>query len=387
MIDTMIAKVLIKRSILYRLAVKGKKEATWMLKRPFSRQILEMTEEEAVQTVSSVCPCPAVIQPPARMDYGNPNKDLSIIIPVYNVEKYVKKCIDSVLNQDTSYEIEVIVVNDGSTDSSAEILKEYEAVPEVVVIHKANGGLSSARNAGMMRASGRYLLFLDSDDYMTEGSIDCVMNQAEAEKCDIVQMQYKQLAGDILLPSEESFPSRTFRSYAQMCQIPGYAWMKLYRSTLFEGVIFPEGYWFEDTIIHLILFSRCRKMSVIDKVGYIYRYNGQGITYSIRKSSRCLESLWVVMHVMDMRKELGMKMDSDVYREGLIHLSRILYMRIRDVEENVQKAAFVMCCGLVKQWKEEVGGETPKLSGRLKILEKAFIQKDYGTWLLYCRSI
>lgn len=97
---------------------------------------------------------------------------ISVIIPVYNVEKYLKKCVNSVLAQ-TFHNLEIILVDDGSTDASSEICDEYAKMdPRIFVIHKENGGLSSARNAGLKRATGDYITFLDSDDYISNTSYD-----------------------------------------------------------------------------------------------------------------------------------------------------------------------------------------------------------------------
>lgn len=387
MIDGLTARVLIKRSLPWRMISRGKRKLLWELKRPFGNRFLSMSLIEAEKKVSEVCQRPKAVQPPARTDYDNPSADLSVIIPVYNVEAYVKQCLDSVLEQKTSYRVEVIVINDGSTDSSGDILKEYEGRPGVILLRKENGGLSSARNAGLFCASGRYLLFLDSDDYMVDGSIELAMEKAVKEECDIVQMQYRQLAGKLLLPSEERLLPRVTEKYEDMCRIPGYVWMKVFKSSLFSGIIFPEGYWFEDTIVHMLLFSRCRKMGVIGQTGYVYRYNGQGITYSIKKSTRCLESLWTMVHVMEMRRALGMDMNPAVYREAMVHLADILYQRIRGVDEEIRQAVFVMSCGLVQEWKKELAGEEPGLKGRMAALERAFLEKNYGIWELYCRSV
>lgn len=111
---------------------------------------------------------------------------VSVIIPVYNVEKYIRRCMDSVTGQ-TLQDIEIIVVNDGSPDHSAEIVREYmEKDKRISLIEKKNGGLSSARNAGMREASGQVIMFLDSDDYLHIGACEKVYRVFEEEKPDII---------------------------------------------------------------------------------------------------------------------------------------------------------------------------------------------------------
>ena len=111
---------------------------------------------------------------------------VSVLIPVYNVEDYLERCLDSVLNQ-TLTQIEVICVNDGSTDRSPEILKEYqENDSRIVIVNKQNGGLPSARNAGIEKARGEYVGFVDSDDYVQPNMFEKLYKTAKAEKSDVV---------------------------------------------------------------------------------------------------------------------------------------------------------------------------------------------------------
>ena len=111
---------------------------------------------------------------------------VSVVIPVYNVEKYLKECVDSVLKQ-TYFSYEIILVDDGSTDASAKICDEYAAKDSrISVIHKPNGGLSSARNTGLQKARGAYVYFLDSDDYIVEYALEKLVEAAERDNADIV---------------------------------------------------------------------------------------------------------------------------------------------------------------------------------------------------------
>lgn len=111
---------------------------------------------------------------------------VSVIVPVYNVEAYLGKCIDSCLNQ-TLYDIEIICVDDGSTDNSGKILDEYATVdPRIQVVHKQNGGLSSARNAGLAKATGEWIMFLDSDDYLRRNACERIWTESLEEKTDII---------------------------------------------------------------------------------------------------------------------------------------------------------------------------------------------------------
>lgn len=122
--------------------------------------------------------------------------DLSIIVPVYNSEKFLKKCMDSIVEQKTKYHFEVIAVNDGSTDGSLEILREYEKNYDFFrVVSQANGGISVARNTGLNHAKGRYVGLIDNDDYITEDYVEILLDRAYQKKADIVKCNHVNFLG------------------------------------------------------------------------------------------------------------------------------------------------------------------------------------------------
>lgn len=124
------------------------------------------------------------------------NIDLSIIVPVYNSEKFLKKCMDSIVKQKTKYHFEVIAVNDGSTDGSLEILREYERKYEFVkVINQANGGISRARNTGLNNAKGKYIGLIDNDDYIIDKYVELLLDRAYKNQADMVKCNHVNFSG------------------------------------------------------------------------------------------------------------------------------------------------------------------------------------------------
>ena len=111
-------------------------------------------------------------------------KDISIIVPIYNSEKYLKKCIDSIINQ-TKKELEIILINDGSTDNSEKIIKEYKD-KRIKYIKNTNQGIGTTRNQGIKEATGKYLMFIDSDDYIENNACELLYNKAEKDNLDMV---------------------------------------------------------------------------------------------------------------------------------------------------------------------------------------------------------
>ena len=218
--------------------------------------------------------------------------EISVIIPVYNVEKYLERCLDSVINQ-TFEEIEIICVNDGSTDNSRKILEEYKNKDSrVVIIDKENGGLSSARNAGMKVATGKFISFIDSDDWVNLSFLEKLYKNITTLNTDISICgvhQYDELSQEIndnlpyftLECFDNSFNNKVF-SYEDtknfMMEVPVMAWNKLYRKSFLDecNAQFPEGLIWEDGPFFFSIYFKTQKVSVIRDLLYYYRINRKG---------------------------------------------------------------------------------------------------------------
>lgn len=207
---------------------------------------------------------------------------VSVIVPIYNVEKYLRRCIDSLINQ-TLKEIEIILVNDGSTDKSQDIIDSYsKKYPErIISLIKKNGGLSDARNYGLPYAKGKYIGFVDSDDYVDEKMFQLLFESAEENSADIVTCDYYKVYGD----KKILVKSRNFENKNDMLIAPlAAAWNKIYRREMLEksGIIFPKGLIYEDTEFYAKLAMYCNKISYVEKplVYYVQRVgsiaNSQG---------------------------------------------------------------------------------------------------------------
>ncbi len=216
---------------------------------------------------------------------------ISIIVPVYNVSPYLGQCLDSVRafgQKDT----EVILVNDGSTDDSGAICQEYANRWEnVKLIEKSNGGLSDARNEGVKVARGKYVYFLDSDDWLVPGAIDVLCRFAEQNKCDVVQGGFYYAFDDHLeldnrYLSEESPPFvlgrlDAMRELIKNNYIKNFAWGKLYRSDIVKRHQFPIGKYFEDSYWQHLIINECNQYGVVPLPLYFYRQRQDSISSSI----------------------------------------------------------------------------------------------------------
>lgn len=223
---------------------------------------------------------------------------ISIIVPVYKVEQYLNKCVDSICNQ-TLQDIEIILVDDGSPDRCSEICDSYAKKDDrIKVIHKENGGLSDARNAGLEIARGEYIGFVDSDDYIHPNMFKmlfdlCENNQTLIAGCDLAyvydgsdKVDYNSSSNEYVTSSSEFFEI--------MLDVQKYlrtgVWNKIYKRELFASVRFPKGKLFEDVGTMYKLIFQVDKVSYISVPGYYYLKQREGAitngTYSIKEYDR-----------------------------------------------------------------------------------------------------
>jgi len=221
---------------------------------------------------------------------------ISVIIPIYNVEPYLRRCLNSVLNQ--SYpNLEIILVDDGSPDGCPQICDEYAAKDKrIIVIHKENGGLSAARNTGLDVCKGEYISFIDSDDWVSEKYIETLINTVTKEDADIAIGEYKSTSGHH--PKEQSSVFATtlsskealFRLFSKNNIVFTVSWGKLYKKELFSTLRFPIGKYHEDEFTTYILFYNSKKIAYTSEALYYY-YKRAGSIVSTRHPWDVLEYL------------------------------------------------------------------------------------------------
>ena len=212
------------------------------------------------------------------------NHLVSIIVPVYNVEKYVKKCLDFLLVQ-TYKNTEIIVIDDGSIDESGRVCDELKSKNnQLVVVHQKNKGLSGARNAGIKIAKGEFICFVDSDDYVKKDFIDKMMKNID-DDTDIVVCGFNNE-----VPSKNTLSGElaTIKLLTKQENIEVIAWNKMYRRSLFKDIKFPEGDNYEDTLTTYKLLSRARKVVYIPESLYVYVDRSDSITKSDDKEKRLI---------------------------------------------------------------------------------------------------
>lgn len=215
-------------------------------------------------------------------------KKISIIVPVYKVESYLARCIDSILAQ-TYQNFELILVDDGSPDNCGEICDNYaEKDDRVLVIHKPNGGVSSARNAGVDLATGEYIGFIDSDDYisrdMYSDMIDLLeMNQLDIICCEAFMVKGNKVKGSVGNGLLTIYDKNEILKKS-LCDFKNTAWDKVYTRSAIGDIRFPEGRLFEDTATAYLFFNNCTRVGHINKAYYYYCRNQNSITQTAFKT-------------------------------------------------------------------------------------------------------
>lgn len=201
------------------------------------------------------------------------DEKISVIVPVYNVEQYLSKCIESILKQ-TYKNIEIILVDDGSTDQSGKMCEKFkEKDDRIKVIHKENGGLSDARNVGIEVAGGQYYSFIDGDDYLENDALESMLEAAlstnsEIAICNIMRFYDDGTTSEFYNPAnvkETWTDNKRFDSLNQpsVCN-------KLFDSKIFENIRFPYGKFYEDTYVYHELLYRANSVALTGKTGYWY---------------------------------------------------------------------------------------------------------------------
>ena len=213
-------------------------------------------------------------------------KKISVIVPVYKVEKYLNRCVDSIIKQ-TYKNLEIILVDDGSPDRCPEICDEYAKQDNrVKVIHKKNGGLSEARNFGIDVATGEYIAFVDSDDYINEKMYDIFISELESNNSDIVIGNFKSFDDNSNIKNKniETYKVENLtnlEALKNMCTGGGtiytVAWNKLYKKALFDEIRYPVGKIHEDEFITYKLIYNSSKITYLDTELYYYYQRADSI--------------------------------------------------------------------------------------------------------------
>lgn len=299
---------------------------------------------------------------------------LSVIIPAYNNAPFLRDCLDSVLGQKTTFSFEAVVIDDGSTDETPEILKEYAG--RIVAVRQENKGHSGARNTGLEICCGDYILFHDSDDTLCSGALEALLGCAKERDADIVAGGY-----DCRPRGGDSYPGLRFPA-AEVTDretIPGMTCGKIFRRSLFAHCRFPLGYWYEDSVICQILLPLAKRIYTVEAPVFTYLLNPQGVSAVSQGKKKAVESLYVTRALLAEKPKFGLKYDETAYRHFL-HMVLLTYHRTRLLDKTVSYAVFQGQRELQRRYFEGLTLSKPALAEALE-------QGNYRKYLWLCETL
>ncbi len=269
------------------------------------------------------------------------NHLITVVVPIFRVEKYLSRCVNSIISQ--SYKnLEIILVDDGSDDACPMLCDEYALKDDrIKVIHQKNGGLSNARNSGIKIAKGEYIAFIDSDDAVSLNFIQKLYDAIIKTGADIAQCNYLNFTKELPTVQEDSVEAQVYspkEMLIKLCQnrcaiSTVVAWSKLYKTSLFNDVLYAEGKLHEDEFTTYKLFDKASKIAVIDQPLYYYFENSEGITHK-KIDSRRLDAMEAFLERYDyyVKKgynELLPSLTCKIFESFLV-LSRLIKNDIKD---------------------------------------------------------
>lgn len=272
------------------------------------------------------------------------DKKISIIVPFYNVEPFARRCIDSILNQ-TYKNLEIILIDDGSPDKCGEICDEYaKRDKRIKVVHQENKGLCSARNKGLSLATGEYIGFVDSDDWINEDMYEYLLDGLVKNEADIsVCGYYRAVDGEELKENKVDRKyifnnNQAIVNLVSTFKIRGFFWNKLFKKDIFNEIKFPEGIYYEGTYLMHIILGKINKIVVLPSAKYYYYYFKESAT-KIKTPEKQLDYVNnLIKRYNDLYREyeeLIPKMRKEILREcgNLITIYYKRKINIRNYEE------------------------------------------------------
>jgi glycosyltransferase involved in cell wall biosynthesis len=269
---------------------------------------------------------------------------VSLVVPIYKVEKYLPRCVDSIIKQ-TYSNIEVILVDDGSPDNCGKMADQYaEKDPRIQAVHKENGGLSDARNYGMQYVTGEYTLFVDSDDWLDSKMIEELVNKSLEYQADVVQSAFYYAYDDYLLFDNRYYsknePPIVLDNKSLMAElvinerVKNFAWGKLYRTEMIQDLPFEKGVLFEDVFWAHHVMQRVNKYVLLHEPLFYYYQRDDSIvsTYTLRNLDMIKGLKQRHRFIEKHYKDLMYESFKVILKTNLIHYNLLLLNRGKDID-------------------------------------------------------
>ena len=326
---------------------------------------------------------------------------LSIIVPIYNVAPYLRKCVDSLITQDIS-DYEIILVDDGSTDNSGAIADELAASPQplpegkgvsIKVIHQANAGLSAARNSGIKVAAGEYILFVDSDDYLQPNTLGTLLEQAERDNLDVLRFRYQNVkeTGEAFVPHEgmktdyndySSNPTDGLNFLNNRLGIQCYAWQFIVKTEIVRQELFTPGIYFEDTDWTPRMLLRAKRVASTELIVYNYLWREGSITLIQKDIAKMRKQLQDKLALLGKLNSLGNCVTNRHWFDGMISglvinvvgiIAQHFYSERKDYIKQIKSLGVLPLKNI---------NVAPRAVKKLKLINFSI---DLATWLLHIK--
>ena len=301
---------------------------------------------------------------------------VSVIVPIYNVEAYLTKCLDSIINQ-TLKDIEIILVNDGSTDGSKKIIQEYKKKDKrIISLEKENGGQGSARNLGLKKAKGDYIVFVDSDDWIENDMLEIMYNKALSCQSDIVVCDYYKVKDDV----KES--CKAFDTYGtslmENCILnsSGPCWKMIKRNIIIDNnLYFPEGIIYEDYAVVPLYFLFADKISYVERPLYNY-FIRKGSTMNQEFNNKLYDIVDATNILFRRLEQYGFPYYQEYEYFIIKNIFREAYIRLKEFDEGYKVLDYIVAWAKVKipNWYKN------------KYFKEEKMKKRIFTYLIYKRQ-
>lgn len=259
---------------------------------------------------------------------------ISVIVPIYNVEQYLAKCIESLIHQ-TYENLEILLVNDGSKDHSDEIMEEYaKKDARIVCLYKENGGLSDARNYGLKYATGEYCLFIDSDDTLALNAIELCVSKVKETGAEVVAFDMVYVYPDHeTQASGGDFDVLSFDKNPEVILVNNSACNKMFKRSLFDDIQFPRGMWYEDLATIPIVMAKASSVAKLNESLYYYLQRESSIAHTINeKVFDIYKAIRMVEHAFD-----GHQIQNEIQKMYIQHGLFLTTLRIKDSSDDFVK--------------------------------------------------
>lgn len=341
--------------------------------------LMKLPESQCVQKAEQSL---GTIQPYRKVEIDADNQisgekrfDLQIIMPAYNVEKYIERSIQSVICQNTKYSCLLVIINDGSTDRTPLLLDHYVKYDNVQVINQNNKGVAGARNRGLENIQGRYIMFLDPDDYLCEGAIEKLLDEAYLSDSDIVEGNAYYLYKDRFLVRRALHRDN---GYLAGNNLRGEPWGKIFKADIFKKIKFPEHYYFEDTIFAYCIYPQTDFKYAISDFVYVYRKNPVGTSIRSKKEIKAVDTYYIIGYMWG--QHVNKCSDNiEIQKMALGHMV-LCFRRCKKLGCGITKTGFIYLADIYrKAFRADI-----RLVGKYGLMDTCVRVKSYVAYRLLC---